>query len=185
MNVVKAKKQLLDFEIDKLTNSIENAVTGEQFITLILPLTKEDLKSVTKKKGWTFNWKYELSSKIKSELTNETRHIVKLVTAENTHIIQGIVSFTVKADHVYMDLIENAPFNRIKPKAYLGVAGNLVAYVCKISFASGCQGFVSFLSKSSLIKHYEESLGAVHEHGQLMVIYPDQSERLVKQYFGY
>ena len=39
----------LDFEIDKLTNSIENVVTGDSFATEISVVTLADLKSITKK----------------------------------------------------------------------------------------------------------------------------------------
>ena len=51
----------LDFIVDKLTRSIENVVTGDSFPTDILPLTKQDVKSMTKKSGWKFDWKKELS----------------------------------------------------------------------------------------------------------------------------
>jgi hypothetical protein len=50
---------LLDFEVDKLTNSIENVVTGDSFRTQVILLTKEDIKGITKKNGWLFDWKYE------------------------------------------------------------------------------------------------------------------------------
>jgi hypothetical protein len=36
---VKKKSEALDFEIDKLTNSIENIVTGDSFPTDIILLT--------------------------------------------------------------------------------------------------------------------------------------------------
>ena len=49
----------LAFEIDKITESIENVQTGETLNTLVLPVTKDDLKETTKKNGWLFNWKYE------------------------------------------------------------------------------------------------------------------------------
>ena len=49
----------LDFIIDKLTNSIENTVTGDSFATEISVLTHVDLKNITKKKGWLFNWNTE------------------------------------------------------------------------------------------------------------------------------
>ena len=39
-----------------------------------------------------------------------------------------------------MDLFESAPFNIGKHKIYEGVAGNLVAYDCKISFQTGFEG---------------------------------------------
>ena len=36
----------LDFEVDKITESIENAETGETLDTLVLPVTKADLEEV-------------------------------------------------------------------------------------------------------------------------------------------
>jgi len=36
------KNKPLDFEIDKLTNSIENTYTGEVFDTLVVRLTSKD-----------------------------------------------------------------------------------------------------------------------------------------------
>ena len=41
----------LAFEIDKITESIENADTGETLNTLVLSVTKDDLKETTKKNG--------------------------------------------------------------------------------------------------------------------------------------
>ena len=46
----------LDFIVDKLTNSIQNTISGDSFATEVLRLTKADLKQVTKKNGWNFNW---------------------------------------------------------------------------------------------------------------------------------
>lgn len=48
----KIKKIGLDFEVDKLTNSIENVKSGDSFPTEISLLTKAELKEVTKKNGW-------------------------------------------------------------------------------------------------------------------------------------
>jgi hypothetical protein len=53
------KNRGLDFEIDKLTNSIENVQSGDNFPTDIAYLAKSDLNSLTKVKGWRFNWKAE------------------------------------------------------------------------------------------------------------------------------
>ena len=39
----------LDFIVDKLTNSIENVVTGDRFQTEISMLNSEDLKTILKK----------------------------------------------------------------------------------------------------------------------------------------
>ena len=48
----------LDFIIDKLTNSIENVVTGNSFATDISLLKSSDLKNITKKNNWLFDWKH-------------------------------------------------------------------------------------------------------------------------------
>jgi hypothetical protein len=74
-----------------------------------------------------------------------------LTIVGNPTIIQGLLSIEVKEDHVFMHLVENAPFNRGNDKVYAGVAGNLVAFACKVSFQRGFDGNVSFLSKTQLI----------------------------------
>ncbi|MDR3020699.1 MAG: hypothetical protein LBU66_07335 [Treponema sp.] len=110
---------VLDFEIDKITESIENAETGECFETRVVPTDAENLKGVTKRNGWRFDWKLELSY--------PKRQVYKLVIEKEPDIIQGLVSFEKREDHVYMHLIESAAFNREKGKKYFGVPGNLVA----------------------------------------------------------
>lgn len=43
----------LEFEIDKLTNSIQNMITGDSFTTeVILVNSISELKVVLKKNGW-------------------------------------------------------------------------------------------------------------------------------------
>jgi hypothetical protein len=51
--------QYIDVEIDKLTNSIENVITGDSFQTDVSFIDNNDLKTVTKKNRWLFNWKAE------------------------------------------------------------------------------------------------------------------------------
>ncbi|MDR0692668.1 MAG: hypothetical protein LBF69_06490, partial [Prevotellaceae bacterium] len=63
------------------------------------------------------------------------------------------------------------------------VAGNLVAYVCKLSFEQGFEGNILFFAKTKLIAHYEQSLGAVHIGRQRMIIYTREATMLVNKYF--
>ncbi len=171
----KDKKIQLGFLIDKLTNSIQNTVSGDSFQTEISAFTTKDLKQTTKKNGWLFNWKQELN--------NDYREVYKLTIVNNADIIQGLISLTIKSDHIYMDLIESAPFNQGSNKIYEGVAGNLVAFACKVSFQRGFGGFVSFTAKTKLIKHYEKTLGAYHFGNHLMIIETIASSILVEKYF--
>ena len=53
------KSQYIDIEIDKLTNSLENVITGDSFFTDVVITEQNELKSITKKKGWLFDWKAE------------------------------------------------------------------------------------------------------------------------------
>ena len=74
-------------------------------------------------------------------------------------------------------------FNKGKSKLYYGVPANLVAFACKISFDNGYDGFVAFDSKSALIKHYEQSLGATHFKGQRMFIEIEATIKLINRYY--
>lgn len=89
----------------------------------------------------------------------------------------------IKSDHVYMHLVESAPFNKGKTKVYSGVPGNLVAFACKLSFQRGHDGNVSFISKTQLVDHYEKTLGAFHFSGRLMIIETQAALKLINKYF--
>lgn len=165
--------QLIDIEIDKLTNSIENTISGEVFATLVLPVSVKE-KSLLGNK-WVFNWKKEMAF-------NE-RTVYKLVSEENPKIIHGLISIEDKNDHIFMHLIENAYFNKGNQKLYAGVAGNLIAFACKTSFDLKYDGVVSFVSKTKLINHYEKTLGAKQFRGNQMFIDTPEALKLVKRYF--
>lgn len=169
------KKTGLDFEVDKLTNSIENIVTGDSFATDITIISISDLKTVIKKNGWLFDWKFELKQ--------PERDVYKLTIVNNQSVIQGLISLEVKSDHVYMHLLESAPFNKGKNKVYAGVPGNLVAFACKLAFQRGHEGNVSFFSKTQLIQHYVDTLGAVHIGGRIMIIDTNSALKLINKYF--
>jgi hypothetical protein len=169
------KKHELEFIIDRLTNSILNTISGDSFQTEISTLKKTDLKNVLKKNGWNFNWK--------SENNDLTKEVYKLTIVNNPDIIQGLLSITIEDDYVFMNLLESAPFNIGENKLYEGVAGNLVAFACKVSFQKGYDGFVAFTAKTNLIKHYEETLGAYHFKNQRMILDTKASEILVTKYF--
>ena len=171
------KKRLtrhIDLEIDKLTNSIENSLSGEVFDTEVTRLKNTDFK-VIKKSDWQFDWKLEFKA--------PKNEIYKLTTANNPTIIQGLLSIEDKVDHVFMHLIESAKFNKGKDKLYLGVPGNLVAFACKVSLDKGYDGYVAFDSKTVLIEHYKQILGATHLIRQRMFVDPIAAQRLISRYF--
>ena len=173
--MAKQTKYHLGIEIDKLTNSIVNTISGDSFPTDVHPITKTDLKNATKKNGWLFNWISEF------KLTD--RQVFKLTIRNNPDIVQGLLSISDYSDHYYLHLVESAPFNLGKSKLYEGVPGNLFAFACKTSWDKGYQGFISFTSKTKLVVHYEKTLGATHVGGQKIVIFPQEALRLIKKYY--
>ena len=173
--MAKLTKYHLGIEIDKLTNSIVNTISGDSFPTDVHPITKADLKNATKKNGWLFNWTGEF------KLTD--RRVFKLTIRNNPEIIQGLLSISDYGDHYYLHLVESAPFNLGRSKLYEGVPGNLFAFTCKTSWDQGYQGFISFTSKTKLVTHYEKTLGATHVGEQKMVIFPQEALRLIKKYY--
>jgi hypothetical protein len=119
----------------------------------------------------------------KKEHNYNAREVYKLTITNNPSIIQGLLSFTIKEDHIYMELVESAPFNLGRNKLYEGVPGNLVAFACKVSFQFGFDGFISFTAKTKLIEHYEKTLGAYHFGNHLMIIHTKAAQHLIDRYF--
>jgi len=143
--VKRKRERLADFEIDKLTNSIENVRTEETFDTEITQLKVRDIKLIHKK-DWLFDWKTEIKDK--------SKEVYKLSTVNNPSVIQGLISIEEKEDHIFMHLEER-----------------------------GYEGFVAFDSKTVLVKHYQETLGAIQLRGQRMYLDDIAALKLIYQYF--
>ncbi len=167
-------KNNIDIEIDQLSNSIENSITGEVFDTEVTQLQYANDKGF-KPVEWLFDWQ--------AEIKIPNRRIFKLTTVNNPGIIHGLISLEDKQDHIFIHLIESANFNKGSNKMYLGVAGNLFAFACKLSFEKEYEGYVAFDSKSVLINHYKEKLGATHFRGQRMFIETVSAVALITKYF--
>ena len=141
----------LSFYIDELTNSIIDDNTGESFDTDVVLVSTSDFNLILKKNSWKFEWK--------SESKHADRQLYKLVIKENA-VIHGLISIQPNSSFIEMHLIETALHNLGKSKRYFGVAGNLLAFACKMSFDSGFNDVVGFNAKTKLIQHYTDSFGA-------------------------
>ncbi len=165
------RKKGIDIEIDRLTNSIVNVISGEVFETEFNQVSKKEIR----KKDWLFDWNKELKYK--------GNDVYKMTTVENKNIIQGLVSISSDNNFIFVNLVESAKFNRGKEKLYEGVGGNMFAFACKTSKDLGFGGFVSFISKTSLIEYYSRILGAQRALGQRMVILDNEADILINKYF--
>ena len=163
------------FLIDKITNSIESRLTGESFQTTLTAVSEKEVKSIFKKDGWEFNWRQEYK---------RNSHKIYKLTLFNDQALQGLISFEPMDNFIEMHLVENAPHNKGDKREYFGVAGNMVAFVCKMSFELGLEGCVAFTAKKNVINHYREALGAQLIYGhQRMGIFRDSAKKLVTSYY--
>lgn len=158
-------------DIDRLTNSIVNRLSGDSFDTNVVLLLAEELNHL--KKGWQFDWNNEFSK----------GKVYKLVIRHYPEVIQGLISLIDKGDHLFMNLLESAPHNFGNNKIYDGVAGNLVAFSCKLSFEKGYDGYVAFEPKTKLIEHYRKTLKAQLIASNRMVINTKAASILIDKYY--
>jgi len=151
-------------------------ISGKKVAAEVVLITQDEIKKVHKKDGWLFNWK--------KEYKNDQRQLYKLIVLGNP-AIQGILSLeAIKGQQfIEMHLVELAPNNKGQNRQYFGVARHLVAFACKKSFEMGFEGYVVFTSKTMLIDHYIESLGASILYGQRMCIFPEGARKLVNSYY--
>jgi hypothetical protein len=161
---------MVNILIDELTNSIRHRATNTSVETVI---EKIKITEINQLKNWQFDWQYE----------NRQNDIYKLTVNDFPDEIQGVISIEIRKGYVFVSLIENAPFNIGKHGVYEGVAGNLFAYACKLSYEMGFEGFVSFVAKTELIEHYKKKILAKLVSGQTMVIEPLEALQLIRQYF--
>ncbi len=161
---------MIDVHIDALTNSVLDRRTAQAHATEIDKTQPNEVQNLP---GWNFNWAAEARKYA----------VWKLTLKEEPSIIQGLVSLEIQRGFVFVSLIENAPSNLGSNGRFAGVAGNLFAFACKLSFEQGFDGYVSFVAKTELIGHYQKVLGANLLHGRNMVIEEAAATKLVQQYF--
>jgi hypothetical protein len=172
--MAKKRSRSIDIEIDKLTNSIEEAATGKSVVTHVGRVLPEDL--LIRAKDWRFDWV--------KELEQPRREVYALTAEPHPGVPQGLISIEDRGDHIYMHLLESARFNQGKGKLFLGVPPNLIAHACRISFQRGYGGVVSFMSKSKLRQHYIDTLGAEVLRGDRLYIGSERATELVERYFN-
>lgn len=169
----KATSRRLGFEVDKMSNSIEEIRTGNVCATRLVRLYPSDAEMLSSLE-WQFDWSIELR--------NPDHEVCALTTTENPGVFQGLISISDMDDHVFMDLLESAPFNIGRDKEHMGVASNLVAFACYRAFKIGYDGVVAFEAKTKLIGHYETTLGAKLIAGNRMFINTPAAHTLVNSY---
>ena len=136
-------------------------------------MTKENVPY--KKDGWQFNWKQAF---IQRPTT------IFVLIEKNSNKLHGVIQLINDDGMLIMELIEIAPFNIGSKKENERVAGCLIAFACRESLKldSNYKGYLTFVSKTSLIDLFRKRYFATQTIGQRMYIDPISGENLIKKY---
>lgn len=162
----------------KMKVKIIEAETGEIVDAII---QKASLKEMPlKKDGWQFNWR----SLYKTE--GADIYVLKLERSKNS--VEGVIMLSMMYDEMlYMNNVEVSPLNIGNLGKYKHVAGCLIAFGCFQSIKLGkntYKGYLTFESKTTLIKLYQEKYKATLTMGQKMYIDPIAGEQLILKYLN-
>lgn len=133
--------------------------------------------------GWRFN--FGKHSKGKHYLT------YTLCTIATPNTVEGCLIIGSEDHHeIYMAFIEVAPHNKGSNKKFNKVAGCLIAFACRQSFALDKGGFLAFdieeenkEDELKLMALYSTKYNAVRiEDSTTMLILPEGSEKLINDY---
>ncbi|OMF12101.1 hypothetical protein BK131_19025 [Paenibacillus amylolyticus] len=132
-----------------------------------------------KNQGWeqAFDWSLYIGSQ-------HPATPYKLLVVGNNNI-QGAIAYQIKDDHIFVDLLENAPFNRYNHpnREFVNSTDLLLGEACLQSFLHKKDGFVSFIPKSKLYPYYTQRFNA--KRGGLGLMYLDTvaALRLIELYY--
>ena len=125
---------------------IVDRVSGRSYETEILPVTREDYKSITKARFW-FNWREEKEYDIFNIRIKETNVILGLMSLENHE----------RESRIEIRLIAASKENTGRNKKYEHIVGNLITFAfIRALDIFGRWASVSLVPKSRLVKHYME-----------------------------
>ncbi len=155
---------------------LEEIASRELIEAFISKASSKDMP--LKKNGWQFTWK-QLSQ-------TEGADFYKLTKLDTPDEIEGILMLTLlNEEMLYMNNVEVAPHNYGSAGKYANVAGSLIAFACYKSLEQGKNhylGYLSFDSKTRLIKLYQDKYGATLATGQKMFFDPEAGKKLMKKY---
>lgn len=120
-------------------------IYGQLHVGHIVPISRNDTSGMRWEKA--LNWSQELLY-----ARRDGRKIFKII--DDNGAIQGGISLSEYADHVYIHLIESATHNRDNPRQYVNVARLLIAFAGYISSQCGGDWFIALKPKSHLYDYY-------------------------------
>lgn len=162
--------QMIDVIIDRLTDCLvkreNNTIVETEYILRTNPFKKNEYSK------WNFDW----------SIPQNNGFLIYELFVKGNPTVQGRIALKEDGGVIYVDIIENAPHNIGHNGIYEGVGGHLFAIACQLSFEAGLDGFVTFIAKTNLIKHYQEKIHAHVMSGQRMYIDTIAAQELISRY---
>ena len=135
--------------------------------------------------GWRFNFPRHAKDK--------SAHTYVLIAEETPENIEGCLIYKMRHElEPYMAYIEIAPHNKGDEKKYDWVAGCLIAFACRLSFALGSgeyRGWLAFdvqeqneKDQEKLMTLYSRKYKARKFSETTMYILPEDGETLIEKY---
>ena len=140
---------------------------------VIVPVSKGLIPK--KKDGWSFDWQNEFKQR------PDTLYVL---IEQSSNRIHGAIQLLENDGMLIMELIEIAPFNIGAQKENDHVAGCLIAFACRtaLKLNSAYKGYLTFMSKTSLIEWYKTKYFATQTIGARMYIDPMSGAKLIHKY---
>lgn len=141
-------------------------------------ISPETALQMQKYEKWKFDWS-------KPDLADCT---IYALYVEGSGVTQGLIAcreYKSKGSvdgYIEVALAEANPKNVGKAGKYKGVGAHLFSIASRLSFDLGYDGYVTFVSKSNLVKHYIEALHAEVLFDRNMQLNPDASKFLINVY---
>lgn len=128
-----------------------------------------------KKEGWSFNW---------AKVFKDHSSSIYALIEDKSDKIHGLIQLISDDGMLIMELIELAPFNIGTNKEFENVAGCLIAFGCResLKLKTDYKGFLTFVSKTSLVQLYKTKYLATQTLGTRMYIDPNSGEKLINKY---
>ncbi|MCD6065648.1 MAG: hypothetical protein K0S33_474 [Bacteroidetes bacterium] len=139
--------------------NISEVRTQSKKKVIVEPLLARDYKRINKNRFW-FDWK-----------TEKGNLVYKLMFKDSDEIL-GLISLIHFADEqrYEINLLAVSKENRGRTKMYDGIAGNLIAYACRLAVKLYAEnGCVSLLPKTELRTHYMRKYGMLPAGRQLFL----------------